>query len=193
MARIRTFLALDPGKLMRDRVQNLQDELAGGGAAVKWVEAANLHLTLLFLGEVEDRDLAAICRATSKVAAQIDPFALSLEGVGCFPNMRRPRVLWVGVGEGKEAVTALHAALETPLLEMGCYRRESRPYTPHLTLGRVESDESDATLVEALATQANWQGGETTIHEVLVMSSELKRDGPVYTVLGRARLAGNKA
>ena len=193
MARIRTFLALDPGKLLRDRVQNLQDELAEQGASVKWVEAANLHLTLLFLGEVEDRDLAAICRATSKVADKIEPFTLTLEGVGCFPNMRRPRVLWVGVGEGNEAVTALHAALEAPLLEMGCYRRESRPYTPHLTLGRVESDESDETLIEALATQANWQGGETTIQEVLIMSSELRRNGPVYTVVGRARLAGNNA
>ena len=90
MARIRTFLAIDPGKLLRERVQDLQDELAERRAAVKWVEAANLHLTLLFLGEVEDRDLAAICRATSKVAAEIDPFTLSLEGVGCFPNMRRP-------------------------------------------------------------------------------------------------------
>ena len=192
MARIRTFLAIDPGKLLRDRVRNLQDELAERGASVKWVEAANLHLTLLFLGEVEDRDLAAICRATSKVAAEIDPFTLSLEGVGCFPNMRRPRVLWVGVGEGKEAVTALHAALELPLLEMGCYRRESRPYAPHLTLGRVESEEGGEILVAALDAQANWQGGETAIPEVLVMSSELNRDGPVYTVLGRARLAGSK-
>src|SRR5580704_3947079 len=100
MARIRTFLALDPGKLLRNHVQSLQDELAERGAAVKWVEAANLHLTLLFLGEVEDRDLAAICRATSKVTSELSCFSLTLEGVGGFPNMRRPRVLWVGVGEG---------------------------------------------------------------------------------------------
>jgi 2'-5' RNA ligase len=180
-------LAIDPGKPLRERVVNLQDQLAECGADVKWVEAANLHLTLLFLGEVEDRELAAICRATSAVAAKIDRFTFALEGVGCFPNMRRPRVLWVGAGEGKHAVLALHAALEKELLELGCYRREARPFTPHLTLGRVNSDEGDEALLAALAEKAAWLGGETTIQEVLIMSSELKRDGPVYTVLGRAR------
>jgi 2'-5' RNA ligase len=159
---------------------------------VKWVETANLHLTLLFLGEVEDRELAAICRATTAVAGKIDRFTLTLEGVGSFPNMRRPRVLWVGVGDGKEAVLALHAALENELLELGCYRREARPFTPHLTLGRVNSDEGGEALVTALADQSAWLGGETTIGEVLIMSSELKRDGPVYTVLGRARFPSSK-
>jgi 2'-5' RNA ligase len=187
MARMRTFLAIDPGKPLRERVRNLQDELAETCSGVKWVEGANLHLTLLFLGEVNDRDLVAICRATSEVAAGITRFQLVLEGVGGFPNMRRPRVLWVGVGEGRSAVTALHAALEDRLLELGCYRREARPFTPHLTLGRVESDESDESLAATVAAKAQWQGGETTIQEVLIMSSELKRDGPVYTVLGRAR------
>ena len=187
MARMRTFLALDPGKALHERLLGLQDQLAECGADVKWVEAANLHLTLLFLGEVEDRELAAICRATSEVAAQLDRFNLTLEKVGCFPNKRRPRVLWVGVGEGAESVLGLHAALETRLLELGCYRREARPFTPHLTLGRVNSEEGDGALISVLDKKADWHGGETTIHEVLIMSSELKRDGPTYTVLGRAR------
>lgn len=188
MARLRTFLALDPGKLLHDRLLTLQAKLAESGADVKWVEAANLHFTLHFLGEVEDRDLAAICRVTSEVAGQMARFTLSLRGVGCFPNPRRPRVLWVGVGEGREAVTALHAALEQPLLDLGCYRREARAFTPHLTLGRVNSDKGTDRLTASLATRADWQGGETTIEHVLVMSSELRRTGPVYTVLGRARL-----
>jgi RNA 2',3'-cyclic 3'-phosphodiesterase len=188
MARMRTFLALDPGKALHDRILTLQDQLAECGADVKWVEPANLHMTLLFLGEVEDRDLAGICRATAEVAAQLIPFTLTLAGVGCFPNLRRPRVLWVGVGEGREAVCAMHAALESPLLELGCYRREARPFTPHLTLGRVNSEAGNDALVEALRENAAWHGGETTIHEILVMSSELLRTGPLYTVLGRARL-----
>lgn len=188
MARLRTFLALDPGKALRDRLLTLQEKLAEAGADVKWVEAANLHLTLHFLGEVEDRDLAAICRVTNDVAGQVDRIPISLQGVGCFPNARRPRVLWVGLGEGRDDVTALHAALEQPLLDLGCYRREARAFTPHLTMGRVNSDKGNDRLAASLATRANWHGGETTIEEVLVMSSELLRSGPVYTVLGRARL-----
>jgi 2'-5' RNA ligase len=191
MARLRTFLALDPGKPLHERLLSLQEKLAESGADVKWVESANLHLTLHFLGEVEDRDLAGICRVTSDVAANLERFTVSLHGVGCFPNPRRPRVIWVGVSEGREAVMELHAALEQPLLDLGCYRRESRPFTPHLTLGRVNSDKGSERLTASLAARGNWHGGETSIEEVLVMSSELTRAGPVYTVLGRARLRGD--
>jgi 2'-5' RNA ligase len=188
MARLRTFLALDPGKALHERLLNLQEKLAEAGGDVKWVEAANLHLTLHFLGEVEDRDLAAICQVTSEVAASLDRFTFSLHGVGCFPNARRPRVLWVGVGEGRDAVIGLHAALEQPLLDLGCYRRETRPFAPHLTVGRVNSERASEQLTASLKARADWHGGETTIEEVLVMSSELLRSGPVYTVLGRGRL-----
>jgi RNA 2',3'-cyclic 3'-phosphodiesterase len=189
VGRTRTFLAIDPGKALLERVQRLQQELAEFGANVKWVEPANLHLTLLFLGEVDDRDLVAICRAASEATAAIDEFSFTLEGVGCFPNARRPRVLWVGVEQGKEALIALHGAIEDPLLEMGCYRREARPFTPHLTIGRVNSDDGAGELATALAARNGWKGGEANVREVLVMGSELKSNGPKYTVLGRARLA----
>jgi len=76
---------------------------------------------------------------------------------------------------------------EPPLLDLGCYRREERHYTPHITLGRVKSDRPADRLALALAKQAAWKGGETTVREVLVMSSELRPQGPVYTVLSRAR------
>lgn len=188
MARTRTFLAIDPGKFLVDRVHRLQDQLAEYGGDVKWVEPANLHLTMLFLGEIDDRDLVSVCRATSDVTATLDRFAFTLAGVGCFPNMRRPRVLWVGVEEGKESLVGLHAAIEAPLLELGCYRREARPFTPHLTIGRVNSEHGESILASALAERKSWQGGESNVHEVLVMGSELKSSGPKYTILGRARL-----
>jgi 2'-5' RNA ligase len=188
MARLRTFLAIDLGKSIRDRCLALQDTLARGGAEVKWVEEENLHLTLLFLGEVEDRELPALCRAVADCCAGHDAFSLSVESVGCFPNPRRPRVVWVGVGAGAAEVCALHDALEPPLLELGCYRREDRPYTPHITLGRVKGDRPTDALAAALARQAKWRGGETAVREVRVLSSELRPEGPVYTLLSRAKL-----
>jgi 2'-5' RNA ligase len=190
MARLRTFIAIDLGKPIRDRCLALQDTLARDGVELKWVEEENIHLTLLFLGEVEDRELAGLCQAVADCCAERDAFPLSVESVGCFPNPRRPRIVWVGVGAGREEVRALHDALESPLLELGCYRREDRPYTPHITLGRIKGDRAPHALAASLARQAKWRGGETTVREVCVFSSELTPHGPIYTVLSRAKMRG---
>jgi 2'-5' RNA ligase len=189
MKPIRTFVAIDPGKAIRTRMIALQEKLAKTGADVKWVEPENLHVTLLFLGEVDQRDLVPVCKTVAAAAAHLASFSMTVETVGAFPNVRRPRTLWVGVGMGALEVTALHDACETPLLDLGCYRREERAYTPHLTLGRVKSESAAAELSAALTKHAKWIAGETKVAEVLVMGSELMSAGPVYTVLSRAKLA----
>jgi 2'-5' RNA ligase len=188
MARLRTFIAVDLGKPIRERIVLLQESLARTGNEVKWVEPENIHLTLLFLGEVDDRELISVCRAVSDVGKWLAPFVISVEQIGCFPNLRRPRILWVGVGTGAPEVVALHDALEPPLLALGCYRREDRPYTPHITCGRARGDAISFKLTEAIAKKSDWQAGETEVGEVLVMSSELTPKGPIYTVLSRAKL-----
>ena len=91
--RLRTFIAVDLGKPLRDRLVSLQESLARSGAAVKWVEVENLHVTMLFLGEVDERELPPLCRAVSVTCGRHDRFPLSVETVGCFPNPRRPGTL----------------------------------------------------------------------------------------------------
>jgi 2'-5' RNA ligase len=190
MARIRTFIAVGLDKAVHGRAVALQQSLAECGAEVKWVEPENLHVTLLFLGEVPDRDVPSVCRVVAEGGAGLAPFAMTVERAGCFPNPRRPRVLWAGVGEGTQELVVLHDALEPPLLDLGCYRREERQYTPHITLGRVRGDRPANTLTAALARHAGWQAGRMQVREVLVMSSELTPQGPVYTVMSRAKLGG---
>src|SRR5437016_2407975 len=151
MSRLRTFIAVELDRAIRERTIALQEKLARTGTDVKWTEPDNLHVTMLFLGEVADRDLVPLCRSVSDCCQQQPAFGMTVETVGCFPNLRRPRVLWVGVGEGTQELCALHDALEPPLLELGCYRREERQYTPHVTLGRVKSDRPTDTLSVALA------------------------------------------
>jgi 2'-5' RNA ligase len=189
MPRMRTFLAIDVGEAIRDNLVALQDTLTVESPDVKWVEPDNLHVTLLFLGEVDTRELHDICRATQNAIAETPAFAMSIEGAGCFPNPRRPRILWVGVGKGSEEVSAIHDAIEIPLLDLGCYRREARAYTPHVTLGRNRSERPDELLARALTKHQGWKAGEVMVREVRVMSSELTPDGPIYTVLSRAKLA----
>jgi 2'-5' RNA ligase len=193
MARLRTFIAVDIGKVIRDRAVSLQEILARTGAEVKWVEPENIHVTLLFLGEVDDRTIPDVCRVVAEQAQRQPAFSMSIERVGCFPNARRPRVLWIGVGEGTQELCALHDALEPPLLDLGCYRREERQYTPHITLGRVRSERPADKLAAALSKHAGWQGGQTSVREILVMSSELRPQGPIYTVMSRAKLGEGKS
>jgi 2'-5' RNA ligase len=192
MRRSRIFIAVDLGQEIRDQCIALQKKLARAGAEMKWVEPENIHVTLLFLGEVNQREIPQICRVASKVCAGQPAFNLSVEGVGCFPNPRRPRIVWAGVEQGKQELRTLHDALETPLLELGCYRREDLQYTPHITLGRVRGEHSDDRLAELLGKETGWQAGEVKVEEIQVMSSQLTPQGPIYTVLGRAELGSRE-
>jgi 2'-5' RNA ligase len=187
MARIRTFIAVDLGKAIRDRMVALQKTLAQTGVEVKWVEPENLHVTLLFLGEVEDRQIPAVCQLVSEHTLTHPSFPMRVEKVGCFPNPRRPRIVWAGVGAGAQPLVLVHDGLETPLTQLG-YRREERRYTPHITLGRVKSERNTQALSAELFRHAGWKGGDKKVDEILVMSSELTPRGPLYTVLCRAAL-----
>ena len=166
----------------------MQENITRLGAEVNWVEAENLHVTLLFLGEVDERDVPKVCAAVSQCCKQHAGFTLSVESVRCFGSPRRPRTIWAGVGDGAAELTALHDDLEPPLLELGCYRREARPFTPHITLGRVKSERGGDQLAAGLLKYADWHAGDVEVREVLVMSSELTSKGPIYCVLSRGRL-----
>lgn len=188
MARVRTFIAVDLSKGTKGKVKALQEEFALKAPGVKWVTPDNFHLTLLFLGEVEKKEVVAICRTVQKRARKHSAFGLDVEGLGAFPNLRRPKILWAGVTEGIEELKALHDDIEEALLELNQYRREDRAYTPHLTLGRLSAEDRAEDWEPILAAHESWRGGSSTINEVLIMSSDMKRDGPEYSIIGRAAL-----
>lgn len=190
MARTRTFVAVEIAPTVRSAAEALQASLARSGASANWVAPANLHVTMLFLGAVDDRELSAVCRAVSRAVLREPPFAVRVSGVGAFPNSRRPKVVWAGITDGAAELTRLHGLLEPPLFDLGCYRQEERAYTPHLTLGRVQGEADALALAGVLPDFADWDGGSTTINELTVFASELRRGGPVYTPLGRCRLGG---
>ena len=188
MARIRTFIAVDLAAGVKGRLISLQEELGKLGSGAKWTRPENLHLTLLFLGEVEELEVVSISRVVQKRARKHAPFSLELAGLGAFPNSRRPKILWAGITDGVTELRALHADLEEALLDLGCYRREDRGYTPHLTLGRLSQDDRAEDWAAVLAKHADWQGGSTPVDEVLIMASQMRKGGPEYSVLGRGSL-----
>ena len=193
MGKTRTFIGIDIGDAIRTNTTALIKDLSKTGAAVKWVAPESMHVTLLFLGEVDDRELHAVCKAVKEVAGGEPPFPLRVSGLGAFPTARRPKILWAGIVEGVEPLQRLNAALEERMLELGCYRKEERGYSPHLTLGRVKADADSFTMAAEIPKRLAWEGGRFAVEEVLVFSSELDRDGPVYSVIGRAALSGRPA
>lgn len=188
MAKTRIFLGVDVGPEIRRAAGDVQAELARAGAAVKWVEEDNMHVTLLFLGDVDDRELVEVCRIVARVAEKESPFAMGVAGLGAFPNPRRPKTLWAGLSEGMDSLVRLHTALEQPLFNLGCYRREERAYTPHLTLGRTDSEADGTILSGEIPKYLTWVAGQTMVEELLVYSSELRKGKPEYHVLARSRL-----
>lgn len=189
--RARTFIAVDLDPFTIDRAAALQARLARDHGGVRWVDRNNFHITLVFLGEVDERELIDVCRAVGEAASAFTPFAVTTAGIGAFPNLRRPRTLIAHVTEGAEQLAALHEAIEAKVMPLGCYRREERAFTPHLTLGRLTRD-AEAEWATELRQYAGWQGGRSLIGEVLVMTSRLTAEGPTYTVLSRARFSPPK-
>lgn len=190
MAKTRTFIAIEAVDEVHARAVQAIDLLRPAADDVKWVAPDNLHWTIQFLGDITDELMASVCLLTSRIAASHEPFSLSATGIGAFPKPERPRTLWLGAGEGSEALCRLQDELEEALCELG-FRPEHRRYVPHLTLGRVgRHAHAGAALADELVGLSNFDGGTMAVDEVTVYASELERGGPVYHVLARAPLGG---
>jgi len=188
MAYIRTFVAIKLEEPVRRKAGELTRRWSDVGAKVNWVSAANMHLTLKFLGDVEDREVPEVCKTVQQVVADHDPFVVELAGAGAFPATDRPRTLWLGVGEGGDELSELAVALDDALHEIG-YAAESRRFHGHLTLGRVRDPQGQqAELQRRVEKASDFSAGMSQVNEVMVFSSVLERDGPQYGVLSTARL-----
>jgi RNA 2',3'-cyclic 3'-phosphodiesterase len=187
---VRTFIAVEiPGEV-KNRAHQLISALRVAPANVKWVSPEHMHWTLKFLGDVDIREIPRICEAVSQAVEPLAPFDVEARGAGAFPDGQRPRTVWVGVGDGAESMIELHDAIEQALAPLG-YRPENRRFRPHLTIGRVRNSPTGIEeLGELIEQNAAFASGLSTIYEVVILSSELGREGPTHEVLGHAELRG---
>ena len=189
---VRTFVAVEISEPVRRAAAKLMKTLSTTAADVKWVEPQNLHLTVKFLGDVSMKETARICQAVQKAAAEVEPFELALGGVGAFPSPRRPRTIWIGghCDAAADGMALLHEKIEQRLAKLG-FRKDSRRFQAHLTIGRVRrGGPGMADLARLVQENADLQFGKTTVKEAVVFSSQLTREGPTYQPLGRAILGG---
>lgn len=191
---IRLFIAIDLTAEIRQSLLAVQANLRRQlpPKAVRWTNPDGIHLTLKFLGDTPADRVEAIAQALTAAAGSFAPFRFTVAGFGCFPSPRRANVLWVGVPEVPKELAGLQRATDLQLTRLG-YDKETRPFSPHLTLGRVDKSISSADREKLAAVIARTEVGvlgTVPVSQVILFQSDLRPGGAVYKALARADLAG---
>ena len=185
---IRTFIAIEiPGTII-SKIRELQDAIKAYGFKIRWVQAENIHLTLKFLGDVEEIKTNEIAKAVSKTVEGYSPISLKAKGIGVFPGIKRPRVLWVGLAGQFEALVRLQQTLDENLIALG-FSRQERPFKGHLTMGRIKDKIDVKKLGDALMAFRSFESKTFTAGQIILYKSELKPSGAVYTELASASIS----
>jgi 2'-5' RNA ligase len=186
----RLFIAVDPAPDVQAKAGRIAAVLRASGIDAAWVSPPQLHVTLHFLGDdVDDADLHRLCVAIDRVATNVPPFRMDIAGLGVFPDLRRPRVVWLGIRKGVAELTGLYDALAEQLEPLG-FPPEARGFQPHLTLGRIRGrGQPPAALASAIAATDAAIAGETRVEKVVLYASRLSKDGAEHDRLHAASLA----
>lgn len=185
---MRCFIAIDlPDNVLRKVIQ-LKERLSTRVSTVRWTRAEQIHLTLKFLGEVPDPDVPVVCEYAQEVASQFNPIDLQVASVGCFPPRGGVRIVWVGMSDPSGELLRCYKALEDAFGDLG-FNRESRPFHAHLTIGRVNNPRESEEIRRILKSNEGFDAGSYTAEELVVYESILKKTGPIYAPMARARFA----
>jgi 2'-5' RNA ligase len=191
MSDVRAFIALemppDIHQALAAASWQLKQELKD--LPLRWVPVDNIHLTIQFIGEVEQKKLQLIKDVMAEKARHVQPFDISLAGMGVFPDMRKPLVLWVGV-QSSAQLNQLQEEIHSGLRQRG-FDLETRPYTPHLTLARVRRERRGMDLQQLAAAMRAYRPAQTPVefvNSVALFETKLKAGGTVYNPLARAAL-----
>ena len=191
MELVRSFIAIELPADVRAGLASIEEKLkVRRHSFVKWADPESIHLTLKFLGSVSGETIPEIVEAMSLVAQPVSPFTLQIGGTGAFPNWQRPQVVWVGVGGEMGRLTTIQRELEAALSPLG-FPPESRPFSPHLTLGRLRErvTPEDRRRFGLWAQSVNFEASLSfEVNAVRLMKSQLTPSGPIYSELASVEL-----
>lgn len=186
---MRLFVAIDPSDEVRARLAAALNRVSAIAPRARWVRPASLHLTLFFVGHVDDARVDQVAEAVGRATSRSPPLSFSVIGVGAFGRAPRPKILWAGITADAGALVALQAAVSEELVTLG-FVAEDRAFAPHLTLARAGVRDGDVDLAAARAALEGLDAGASAVGEVVLYRSETPRGGAVYTPLIRAPLTG---
>ena len=185
--KVRTFIAVKLSREAREEVLRILEELKKIKADVKWVSPETIHLSLKFLGNIEKEKIPGIEKQLREVCKDFSPFDIVLENIGTFPFWNRPKVLWVGIGQGRENVKKLARKIEKIMSAEG-FEKESRDFKAHITIGRIKSPRNTKRL-QKISNDIRVRQAKSHIDKVILYRSELSGKGAVHTEIASFGLA----
>ncbi len=185
---IRAFIAVNLAAPVIEEIAKVQAALQKAQGDIRWTRTEGLHLTLKFLGDIARNQVEPILTAMREALREPPALRVLAQGLGAFPNLRRPRVLWAGLSG--ERLPELSRAIETALMPLD-FPPEEREFTPHLTLGRVRSLRGWERVLALVKEYEHARFGESTVDQVTLYQSELRPNGAVYSPLGSVPLGNS--
>jgi len=184
---IRSFLAIELPATVQAKIGKVVEDARATSADVRWVSPGKIHLTLKFFGNIEESKIDSIAATIQGPAGEAKAFPLSVRGTGAFPNLKNPRVIWIGLVDSEGRLAGLQKEVESSLKKIG-FESEDRPFHPHLTLGRVKSNHGRQELVRCVEKYREEELGTFQVEKMVLFKSDLTPTGPIYTSLREVRL-----
>lgn len=179
---MRAFIACEFPKNIISAIGKVQENLRSYGLKVRWIRPENMHLTLKFLGNIERTVAQRIAGTISESVKGCGPISISAKGIGVFPTLKRPRILWAGLAGGNDALRQLHRNLESNLERIG-FPKENKHFKGHLTLGRFRGKADPKQLIDAIEAFEGFKTEAFVIDHLILFKSELLPAGPLYSKL----------
>jgi RNA 2',3'-cyclic 3'-phosphodiesterase len=186
---IRAFIAFPLPELIATRIADIQERLKSYRLPVRWVRPENVHLTLKFLGEISVSTIDGIGEVIEDTVRECSPLILYTKGLGVFPGIKKPRILWTGISGDINPLSEIQANLEINMEKKG-FSKENRPFKSHLTLGRVKGDIHPEKLFDILRSFSDFTSGSFEAKELILYQSELQPSGALYTKLQTVYMDG---
>ncbi|MEE8328986.1 MAG: RNA 2',3'-cyclic phosphodiesterase [Thermodesulfovibrionia bacterium] len=183
---MRSFIAIELSETVRSALAELQKELKESRADIRWIKPENIHLTLKFLGNVDERITVETERIIKEICKKYSMFTLEVKGISAFPGMKSPRVLWVGINS-KDVLIKIQKDIDGGTASLGV-ERENRRFTPHLTLGRFRSAMGKENLIDKIELHKNESFGLIEAKSISLIRSDLKPAGAQYTKIAEVSL-----
>jgi len=187
MTKIRTFIAIELPARLKQETDKLIVKLKSENSEIRWVRAANLHFTLRFLGDIEQDQVPLLADRIKANLAELKPIPLKLSGLGCFPNMRRPRVIWLGGDGDLENLKKLAFQVESACRDCG-FGKADKPFSAHLTIGRIKNPHGLESFIDHIS-KIKFESDEFEVGDVVIFKSDLSPRGPTYTALAKLSLS----
>jgi 2'-5' RNA ligase len=179
---LRLFIAVPTTPRIKRRIGDIINKFKGYGADIKWVSEENLHTTLKFLGDTPAVKLDKINETLEKTLSVFETSRLRFRGIGAFPRMKNPKIIWVGSESVNAKLTAIASAIDEAMASLG-FEKEGKRFKGHLTIGRVRSPKGIEELLKQIEKMKDTEIDSMKITEVHLVKSELLRTGPIYTTL----------